>query len=76
MTWMQWVLLSALLVCWVAAVVGLWWSGRVLYGPLVAGNARWRREAPLREARARERELHQALTAEDVQWLQERGWET
>lgn len=60
----------------VAAFTGwAWWDSHVRHGPLVPGNARWRREAPLRAARQADREALAALTDTDRMWLQAMGWQ-
>jgi hypothetical protein len=60
----------------VGGLVGwVWWGNHVRYGPICDGNARWRREAPRREAEEERRNTLAALTMQDRAWLKSMGWQ-
>lgn len=72
---MRYVLAVLVALAMLAALASwIWWTGRVLYGPIISGNRRWRREAPQRAAEQRRCAVLAALTADDRLWLSEMGW--
>lgn len=58
----------------VIVAAGTAWDSHARYGPIIAGNTRWRREAPQRAAQQAQREALAALTDDDRAWLAEMGW--
>lgn len=69
--WLVIVLCTVVLLSYVAWFA---WDSHVRYGPVIPGNARWRREEPKRAAEAADREAFYALTDADLAWLRDMGW--